>query len=141
MATRRYVYDFADWTSVNGPIPVHRSGMPKVHTVLFRRAPCACGGKVHVEGRRLLLEDGTELPEGLLYLPDKQVRELLTSTYGAEIKLVSVPVEHEADLPPESVRAGAILEADLEDGSYRSQQIKDHLDRGACHVMPDRKEA
>lgn len=136
MSMRRYVYDFGDYTSVNGPIPLHPDGRPKVHTWLWGGdwcpcegapefgPPCLCQGALHMN----VLDEAASVMEGEpVYIPHLLHR-------GHPGASGQHPRQYGRD---EEIRAGAIIEADLGDGSYRSHQIIMHLQRGACHELSE----
>lgn len=127
MSKARYVYDFADYTSVHGPIPMHPDGQPKVHTWLWGGDWCPCEGQamygpecrcVGAQHPEFAAQVGSPIPHLKFY-----GHPTATGKHAVQFG------------KSERIGAGTIIEADLTDGSYRSFQIQQHLERGACHEI------
>lgn len=151
----KYIYDFADYTAVHGPLPKHPNGQQKVHTWLWGGAWCPCDGRdtygppCPCEGI-LHPNYGAQEQRGAVPHPDDSGDHVcecggeLHPEYGPQPARAAAPHGQYAGHPAvhykhavrfgkdERIDAGTVVEADLEDGSYRSEQIKDHLRRRAC---------
>ena len=131
---KRYVFDFETDSTCPKPIPIRKDGVPAVHTAIFSGvwAPC-CAEKPCPLAGWFLEPNGTPF----------QNRHAIRATV-----VDGVPVANEFAIPTgdviardEEVRFGEIIEADLDDDSYRSFQIRRHLTQGRCRELAEPKEA
>lgn len=136
---KRYIYDFKDYTEANGEIPLHEDGTPRVHTWLFNvpGETCACNGRAHFERNGASPIPVPMVKPHVLGAP-RQYSDAKRDAVARQLMPPPPGATHSVD---RRVNAFEIVEADLEDGSDRSKQIKAHLERGACHEVQPAEEA